>query len=98
MRNVVLAIIGYVNNKNVFPPSGEFGEDPTPAAVTAFLTNPASGAVTQFLPGGTPSGNTTPMYSWVVPILPYLDNTDLFNQWTMFSPRRPPDQRLRVLF
>ena len=28
MRNVVLAIMGYVNNKNVFPPSGEFGEDP----------------------------------------------------------------------
>ncbi len=89
MKNVVLAIIGYVNNKNVFPPSGEFGEDPTPAAVAAFLTNPASGAVTQFLPGGTPSGNTTPMYSWVVPILPYLDNTDLFNQWTMFSTSAP---------
>jgi len=89
MKNVVLAIIGYVNNKSVFPPSGEFGEDPTPAAVAAFLANPATGAVVQFLPGGTPSGNTTPMYSWVVPILPYLDNTDLFNQWTMFSPTAP---------
>ena len=44
MRNVVLAILGYVNNKNVFPPSGEFGEDPTPAPVTAFLRhNPATG-------------------------------------------------------
>jgi len=25
------------------------------------------------------------MYSWVVPILPYMDNQELFNQWTMFS-------------
>ena len=29
MRNVVLGILGYVNNKHVFPPSGEFGEDAT---------------------------------------------------------------------
>ena len=27
MRNVMLGILGYVNKKNVFPPSGEFGED-----------------------------------------------------------------------
>ncbi len=25
------------------------------------------------------------MYSWVVPILPYMDNQELFNQWTMFN-------------
>ena len=25
------------------------------------------------------------MYSWVVPILPYLDNQEYFNQWTMYS-------------
>jgi prepilin-type processing-associated H-X9-DG protein len=96
MRNVVLAIMGYVNNNNYFPPSGEFGEDPTgsltvppSAAVAAFLTNPATGAVANFLPGGTPAANTVPMYSWVVPILPYLDNTDLFNQWTMFNAAGP---------
>jgi prepilin-type processing-associated H-X9-DG protein len=26
-----------------------------------------------------------PMYSWVVPILPYIDNQELFNQWTGFN-------------
>jgi prepilin-type processing-associated H-X9-DG protein len=26
-----------------------------------------------------------PMYSWVVPILPYIDNQELFNQWSMFG-------------
>jgi hypothetical protein len=29
------------------------------------------------------------MYSWVVPILPYLDNQDLYNQWTMYAPPAP---------
>ena len=24
------------------------------------------------------------MYSWVVPILPYMENQELYNQWTMF--------------
>ena len=87
MRNVVLAILGYVNNKNIFPPSGEFGEDPTPATVTAFLADPTKGAIHKWLPGvgGDTTGFTTPMYSWVVPILPYLDSQELFNQWTMFT-------------
>jgi prepilin-type processing-associated H-X9-DG protein len=87
MRNVVLGILGYVNNKNVFPPSGEFGEDNTPATVTAFLADPTKGAIAKWLPGaaGDKTGATTPMYSWVVPILPYLDSQELFNQWTMFS-------------
>lgn len=26
------------------------------------------------------------MYSWVLPILPYMENQDLYNQWTMFQP------------
>src|SRR5260370_20842520 len=37
-----------------------------------------------WLPGGTGSVGQ-PMYSWVVPILPYLDSQELFDQWTMFT-------------
>jgi len=86
MKNVVLAIIGYVNEKNVFPPAGEYAEDPNPTAIAAFAANPAAGAVTAWLPGGTATAAQIPMYSWVVPILPNLDNQELFNQWTMFTP------------
>ncbi len=25
------------------------------------------------------------MYSWVLPLLPYMENQELFNQWTMFT-------------
>jgi prepilin-type N-terminal cleavage/methylation domain-containing protein/prepilin-type processing-associated H-X9-DG protein len=91
MRNVVLAILGYVNNKNVFPPSGEFGEDATTLTNLTpganFNNSPTESVVyAQFLPGTATSARVgTAMYSWVVPILPYLDNQELFNQWTMFD-------------
>jgi len=82
MRNIGLAILGYVNNKNAFPPAGTFCE----VSSSFDPTNPSTSGIPGYIPGagGTPA-NAIPMYSWVVPILPYLDNQDLFNQWTMFS-------------
>jgi prepilin-type N-terminal cleavage/methylation domain-containing protein/prepilin-type processing-associated H-X9-DG protein len=89
MRNVVLAILNFVSSQNTFPPSGVFGEDPQ--TLTALTGNPqspptASVIVRQFLPGASGSGTGTAMYSWVVPLLPYLDSQDLYNQWTMWDP------------
>jgi prepilin-type N-terminal cleavage/methylation domain-containing protein/prepilin-type processing-associated H-X9-DG protein len=82
MRNVVLAILGYVNKQNVFPPAGMFCEDnqtnpadPTTSVINSYI--PLSATST-----ATPRG--IPMYSWVVPILPDLDSQELYNQWTMF--------------
>jgi prepilin-type N-terminal cleavage/methylation domain-containing protein/prepilin-type processing-associated H-X9-DG protein len=82
MHNITLAVLGYINSNNAFPPAGEFGEpytlgttDNTNAAgsiVPGWITNPA-----------TATG--VPMYSWVVPILPYMENQELFNQWSMFG-------------
>src|SRR5437764_6327689 len=61
MKNVVLAIIGYVNQKNVFPPSAEFAEDgQTLAALTPGMSgydptlSPTNSVISGFLPGGTP--------------------------------------------
>jgi len=81
MRNIGLGILGYVNQQNVFPPAGVFCEDATTDPVTP---NPTTSVIPTYFPSpsGSPRGN--PMYSWVVPILPYLDNQELFNQWTMF--------------
>jgi len=81
MRNVGLAILGYVNSKNLFPPAGVFGEDNT---TLQNLADPTKSVIPTYFAGtGTPRG--VPMYSWVVPILPYLDSQELFNQWSMFS-------------
>jgi len=81
MRNIVLATLGYQTTKNVFPAAGTYGEDPT---VTTFPADPTTGAIASWLPGGTGKVGV-PMYSWVVPLLPYLDNQDMFDQWSMFS-------------
>jgi prepilin-type N-terminal cleavage/methylation domain-containing protein len=98
MKNVVLAIIGYVNQKNVFPPSAEYAEDEATFTYLRTLSpgtnpDPTKSVIPGYLPGGTPrsTGGTDmgpgqPMYSWVVPILPNLDNQELYNQWTMFNP------------
>ena len=50
MRNIVLAILGYVTSKNVFPPAGVFGEDPRTGRST-FPANPAAGAIVSWMPG-----------------------------------------------
>ena len=83
MRNVGLAILGYVNSKNLFPPAGVFGED---ATTLKGLPDPTQSVIPTWIQGssgGTTTPRGVPMYSWVVPILPYLDNQELFNQWSM---------------
>ena len=84
MRNVGLAILGYVNSQNVFPPAGEFCEDATTlTSLTSGTIDPTQSVIPGFI-SGTPRSTAVPMYSWVVPILPYLDSQELYNQWTMF--------------
>ena len=51
MHNVTLGILGYVNQRNVFPPAGEFCEDPTVVIPTA--PNPTKSAILSWLPGGS---------------------------------------------
>jgi prepilin-type N-terminal cleavage/methylation domain-containing protein/prepilin-type processing-associated H-X9-DG protein len=87
LHNITLGILGYVNNQNVFPPAGEFCEDATTLAQLASGNppDPTQSVIIGFIPGMTPRATAVPMYSWVVPILPYLDNQELYNQWTMFS-------------
>jgi prepilin-type N-terminal cleavage/methylation domain-containing protein/prepilin-type processing-associated H-X9-DG protein len=87
MRNVGLAILQYVNSKNTFPPAGEFCEDATTlTSLTSGTIDPSQSVINGFMPGGTARATAVPMYSWVVPILPYMEANDMFNQWTMFPP------------
>ena len=86
MRNVGLAIMGYVNSKNVFPPAGTFCEDATTlTSLTSGTIDPSQSVINGYMPGGTPRTTSVPMYSWVLLILPYMENQDMFNQWTMYT-------------
>ena len=78
LRQVGLGLAGFQNSKNFYPNAGTFGDGPDfqtmpPATSSASSIN---GAFT-----GSFSGTTTALYSWVVDILPYIDNVALSNAW-----------------
>jgi prepilin-type N-terminal cleavage/methylation domain-containing protein/prepilin-type processing-associated H-X9-DG protein len=84
MRNIALGILNYVNSKNVFPPAGVFGEDATTFAqlTSGNAPDPTQSVVPTYFPSPSGAPRGVPMYSWVVPVLPYIDNQEFFNQWT----------------
>ena len=83
MKNVGLALAQFSTAKNAFPNSGTFFEGA--AATTLDLTDPTTSAISTAI---TNSGDVDPATygrSWVVDILPYLDQQDLLNAWDLTS-------------
>jgi prepilin-type N-terminal cleavage/methylation domain-containing protein/prepilin-type processing-associated H-X9-DG protein len=81
MRNIGLGLVQFSTAKNYYPNAATVTEfpqatpiDPTKSVAYAMINSPATLAS---------SALTTPIggYSWVVDILPYLDNQELFNSW-----------------
>jgi len=83
LRNIGLGILGYVNQKNSFPPAGEFAE-PSDTSTDVATPDPSTSAIVGFIKG-SPRAGAVAMYSWVVPILPYIDNQELYNQWSFYG-------------
>jgi prepilin-type N-terminal cleavage/methylation domain-containing protein len=96
LRNVGLALQGYLNTKNYYPNAGTFRETQQPpggAATTSVIfgcfgntTNGLTASSNNFEPSGTfttadNNPDVGPLRSWVVDILPYLDAQDLANAW-----------------
>ncbi|MBX6316145.1 MAG: DUF1559 domain-containing protein [Isosphaeraceae bacterium] len=91
MRQVGLALIQFLNTKNTFPNAGTFGENATaalgtpPSANNSIIYANIIGSGSSPMPFGTfGSGPVNgvmvgPLYSWVVDILPYIDQLDLYN-------------------
>jgi len=89
MRNVNLALQGFLNAKNKFPNAGTFRDPvntvPGSAADGQTIRNCFStGGGNQSAFAGTPSAtgpDVGPLYSWVVEVLPYLDQQATANDW-----------------
>jgi prepilin-type N-terminal cleavage/methylation domain-containing protein/prepilin-type processing-associated H-X9-DG protein len=81
LRQVGLGLAGFLNQKNYYPNAGTFQESANPA--TPPLTA-ASSVINGCFPvvSGTPFTSSYPLKSWVVDILPYIDNVELSNAWT----------------
>ena len=73
LRQVGLGLLGFANAKNYLPSAGVFQETQTvPVGPMASFSN-ANFA-------------TSALYSWVVEILPYIDNQDIYNSWNKKLP------------
>jgi prepilin-type N-terminal cleavage/methylation domain-containing protein/prepilin-type processing-associated H-X9-DG protein len=78
MKNVGLGLLGYATAKNLFPSAGTYTEW---SAADGTPTNSYINAAVSNYPKIVNGTGGVPMYSWVVEILPYIDNADLYNAW-----------------
>ena len=80
-RQLGLAISGFINAKNVFPNSVTWGtSDSQGSEMANFLGNDLS----RVAPADPASGlnhDVGPLYSWVVDILPYIEQQSLYNEY-----------------
>jgi len=81
LRQVGLGLAGFLNQKNFYPNAGTFGESadwvqPPAASVDKSVINGCF-----FKASGMKFQSSNPLYSWVVDILPYIDNLELANAW-----------------
>ena len=88
LRQVGLGLQGFLNQKNYFPNAGTFGEGLSIQAGNMTGTNTGNSVINGAFPdvSGTAFYSTSgamsyPLYSWVVDILPYIDNIEISNQW-----------------
>lgn len=78
LRQVGLGLLGFANAKNYLPSAGVFNDpSPTvPGPMTSFGVGNFAGIKT------SPTvNNAVALYSWVVEILPHIDNQDIYNSW-----------------
>ena len=88
MHNLAIALQGSLNTRGYYPVAGAFREPTTPCStgLGCCITPPSVINGCFPTPSGTDFwkpcyGDSGPMYSWVVEILPYLDAQDLANAW-----------------
>ena len=86
LRQVGLGLNGFLNAKNFYPNAGTFQESKNP---TAPPLTPATSVIYNCFPslsGGNFQTGAFPLYSWVVDILPYIDNVEYSNAWDRTQP------------
>jgi prepilin-type N-terminal cleavage/methylation domain-containing protein/prepilin-type processing-associated H-X9-DG protein len=107
LRQVGLGLQGFLNAKNYFPNAGTFGEyevsakDPTTSTIYVNVVLRNIGSIQPANPNqpNAPTHDNGPLYSWVLDILPYIDNQELYNGYNrnriyfdgnpLYSPTRP---------
>jgi len=91
LRQVGLGLAGFLNAKNYYPNAGTFYEtgNSVLSASPPTPVNDSNSLINNVFSNSTVGGNfaaSNPLYSWVVDILPYIDNQDLYNAWNKNQP------------
>ena len=82
LRQVGLGLAGFLNQKNYYPNAGTFNDIGITPATPPTAPGTASNINGCF--GGNFSGSTGfAMHSWVVDVLPFIDNVELANAWNL---------------
>jgi prepilin-type N-terminal cleavage/methylation domain-containing protein/prepilin-type processing-associated H-X9-DG protein len=87
MKNVGLGLVQFSNQKNYFPNAGVIDET---AFVSGTTTVPNGNLAVQKPSTWTNGANSPLLYSWVVEILPFIDQQDLYNSWNKNLPYLSP--------
>jgi prepilin-type N-terminal cleavage/methylation domain-containing protein len=80
MRQLGLGMQQFLNAKNSLPNGCTYGEASNATAANSFITN-MFGSNPTFSGSAGPTSDIGPLYSWVVEILPYIGEQQLFNDW-----------------
>lgn len=92
LKNVALGLVSFSTQKNYFPQAGVILEpsdsDPTRTvtAITSGKSNVYSAVQTPAAVVTAASSNPVLMYSWVVEVLPFIDQQDVYNAWNKNQP------------
>lgn len=78
IKQVGLGLIGYLNTHNAFPNAGTFDDDPVTHG-----GDPKKSNIYQALmdPATVASQQNLSLHSWLVDILPHIDNQDIYDGW-----------------
>ena len=90
LRQVGLGLTQFLNTKNFFPNAGTFGESAYFTGTNvATPSDPTTSVINHVFSSGSATNSkfaaSNPLYSWVVDILPYLDNAELANAYNRKS-------------
>lgn len=85
LRQVGLGLLGFLNAKGRLPNAGTYGERVTNASTPSIIQEIVGG---NWAATGTAFDPTAvgPLHSWVVDILPYIDNQELYDAWDRTLP------------
>ena len=85
LRQVGLGLTQFLNQKNFFPNAGTFGESATFTGTNVAGTDVTKSVINNVFSSGNSTNSkfasSNPLYSWVVDILPFIDNVELANAW-----------------